>query len=268
MSDKSYTGPTIIGSVFGGGQDGHVRRDTHVIVNAGEIGLPYDEESTAKTNVTMVGTSDTDNPQWLHRGNVYGAGSGIGKYKFDLTNDGDYDDTVDYINPQTGRTTKDMKEEDYSTSAGSVTRFTKVEVKGGLIHRNVYGGGSMSSVGPPKIPPTRPDGDGFHPDDTNTANGPGKQTLNEVIVGGVSGVKAVIGTPDGFTPGLKYNPNYGGYVFGASRGDLSLGESYGTSVWTRVKILKGASIRGNVFGGGDNGMVKQDTDVIIGQKKE
>jgi hypothetical protein len=270
MSDKSYTGPTIIGSVFGGGQDGHVRRDTHVIVNAGEIGLPYDEESTAKTNVTMVGTSDTDNPQWLHRGNVYGAGSGIGKYKFDFSNDGNIDETgaeIDYKNPQTGRTSK-VKEIDFSTSAGSVTRFTKVEVKGGLIHRNVYGGGSMSSVGPPKIPPTRPDGDGYIKDDELDGHGPGKQTLNEVIVGGVSGVKAQIGTPDGFTTGLKYNPNYGGYVFGASRGDLSLGESYGTSVWTRVKILKGASIRGNVFGGGDNGLVKQDTDVIIGEKKE
>ena len=270
LNDNSYAGPTILGSVFGGGQDGHVRRDTHVIVNAGEIGLAYDKESDAKTNVTKLKTEDTDNAQWLHRGNVYGAGSGIGKYKFDFSNDGTIDESgteIDYTNPQTGRPSK-VKEVDFSTSAGSVTRFTKVEVRGGLIHRNVYGGGSMSSVGPPKIPPTRPDGDGYIKGDTEEGHGPGKQTLNEVIVGGVAGVKAVIGTPEGFVSGLKYNPNYGGYVFGASRGDLSLGESYGTSVWTKVLILKGATIRGNVFGGGDNGLVKQDTDVQIGEKKE
>ena len=89
-----------------------------------------------------------------------------------------------------------------------------------------------------------------------------------IIGGGPAGVKAQIGTPDGYVSGFTYNPAYGGEVYGASRGDLSIGEAFGTSVWTKVKILKGANIKGNVFGGGDNGMVKQDTDVQIGAKAE
>jgi hypothetical protein len=34
-----------------------------------------------------------------------------------------------------------------------------------------------------------------------------------------------------------------------------------------VKILNGATIQGNVYGGGDNGAVKMDTDVRIGDNE-
>ena len=278
-TDASYKGPAILGSVYGGGQDGHVRRDTRVIVVNGEIGLAFDKNTDDKTNVTKLGT-DPNDTQWLTRGNVYGAGSGIGKYEYDFNyngrhtvdtnNDGIEDkneteiETYNYTNPQTGRTSP-MKEVDYSTSAGSVTRFTKVEVKGGIIHRNVYGGGSMSSVGPPKIPPTRTDGDGFHPDDAAHKNDVGRQTLNEVIIGGMKVAGKVVLTYIGDS--ISYAAGYGGNVFGASRGDLSIGDSYGTSVWTKVFVKNGSNILGNVFGGGDNGMVKQDSEVIIGEAK-
>lgn len=255
-----YTGPTILGSVYGGGQDGHVRRDTRVVVYNGEIGLVYNEENKGKLH-----TDDINDTQWLTRGNVFGAGSGIGKYQFDFDNDGKFETkNVSYTNPQTGRTSL-VNETDYSTSAGSVTRFTKVEVKGGKIHRNVYGGGSMASVGPPKIPPTRTDGDGFHPDDEAHKDDVGRQTLNEVIIGGRKVAGKVVLTYIGDS--ISYAAGYGGNVFGASRGDLSIGDSYGTSIWTKVFIKDGSNILGNVFGGGDNGMVKQDSEVIIGEAK-
>ena len=256
------TGPTILGSVYGGGQDGHVRRDTHVTINSGEIGLAYDQETTAKTNVTKLGTANLDDTQWLARGNVYGAGSGISEYKYDFNYDGDYDDVVTYINPQTGRPST-MKETDASTSAGSVTRFTQVDIIGGIIHRNVYGGGSLASVGPPKIPPTRPD-DGDTPRDVSQDR-PGHQTLNLVNITGT------VGTPDGYAPdtysgddSFKYNKVYGGEVYGASRGTDPDNTSLATSVWTEVNLLPGAHVLNNVFGGGDNGMVKQDAVVNVG----
>ena len=66
----------------------------------------------------------------MGRGNVYGSGSGTGKYKYDFDYDGAYTSTVEYNKKAT-------KEEDYSTSAGSVTRFTTVEINGGTIHRQV-----------------------------------------------------------------------------------------------------------------------------------
>ena len=56
-----YEGPTIYGSVYGGGQDGHVRNSTEVKIYKGKIqGLTSDD----------MGRS----------GHVFGAGSGIGTY--------------------------------------------------------------------------------------------------------------------------------------------------------------------------------------------
>ena len=206
-------GPTILGSVYGGGQDGHVRRDTHVIINKGEIGVPY-----VKTYTDVLGT-DIDNVQWLFRRNIYGSGSGIGTYT-------------------------DTSGEHNSTSSGSVTGHTLVEVMGGTIYRNVYGGGSLSSIGPPPVK-------------VNDApyNDPCLYSRNQV------NIKSKIGHDGSFTAG------YGGHVFGASRGEISLGSSFASSLQTRVNIMNGAHILGNVFGGGDNGVVKKDAEVFIGEKK-
>ena len=236
-------GPTILGSVYGGGQDGHVRRDTKVTVNSGEIGMPFNGE-----NQTLLGTSILDDPQWLYRGNIFGGGSGVNKYQYDFNGDGDYEDEVTYG----GQTTK---EEDFSTSAGSVARFTTVDVKGGTIHRNVYGGGSMGSVGAPKIDQ---DYDPYKRND-NDATTKGKQSMNTVIIGGGTGT-VTIGTP------TNYQKQYGGEVYGACRGDATLdADLFGTSIWTQVLVKNGAIILGNVYGGGDNGKVKKDTDVKIGE---
>ena len=230
-------GPTIAASVYGGGQDGHVRRDTKVTVNSGVIGLAYDA-----TNQGVLETADLDNDQWLHRGNIYGGGSGISQYTSSLKYvDGfSEDDKV----PETG----------YSTSAGSVTRFTEVHVLGGTIHRNVYGGGSMGSVGAPRI------GQGYDPykRNDNDADTKGKQSQCTVTIGGAGSV--IIGTP------TEYKQHYGGEVYGACRGTSTLDASkFATSVWTQVLIKDGAHIQGNVYGGGDAGIVKRDTDVQIGE---
>ena len=261
-------GPDILGNVYGGGQDGHVRRDTYVEVNNGEIGMAYSE-----TNQTRLKTSDLNSPQWLHRGNVYGAGSGISKYHYDFNysngttfndtngngelDDGEEIETGTYHN-------NSIKEVDYSTSAGSVTRYTQVDINGGIIHRNVYGGGSLASVGPPTIPPTR----------TEFAYKPGTTTRDEAFGGGTIGqgwwsqnivnIKGTVGTP-----GSAYNELYGGEVYGASRGQSDADyNKHATSVWTLVNILDGAIIMNNVFGGGDSGMVIKDTDVRIGKPAE
>ena len=234
-------GPTrIYGSVYGGGQDGHVRRDTHVTVVAGEIGLAYNSD-----NQSLLKTDNLDDYQWLHRGNVYGAGSGISEYEFDFNNDGDKVDEGVSIPGSSGS----YNEKGYSTSAGSVTRFTQVDIYGGTIHRNVYGGGSMASIGPLK---TDQEYDPYKKDINNTTT-LGKQSMNIV------NIRGTIGTPE------DYQVFYGGEVYGASRGLSSLNANqFSTSIWTQVNILKGAKIMGSVFGGGDNGMVKKDADVIVG----
>ena len=223
-------GPKILGSVYGGGMDGHVRRDASVTINSGEIG--------------------SENGG-LDNGNVYGAGSGIGKYEYDFNYDNDFDDIFEYNN---GRATVATKEKDYSSSAGSVTRFTTVDIKGGTIHRNVYGGGSLSSVGAPKI---GQDYDPYHPNDSKHSGEAGKLSLNKVSISG-----GQIGDDAGIAAG------YGGEVNGGSRGESAFEESslmspssFATSVWTDVTISGSADVKGNVFGGGEAGMVKHDTNV-------
>ena len=276
----SGTGPAILGSVYGGGQDGHVRRDATVNIYSGEIGLEH-----TPANITAVGTEDENGNavdlnhfKWLHRGNVYGAGSGIGEYSYDFNynkrntvdtnNNGkeDKDETEievgSYTNPlRPGAQAQAIKEVDVSTSAGSVTRFATVTIKGGTIHRNVYGGGSLASTGAPKIPPISIDG--YRQGDTDPSHGQGKQTLNKVTIeGGKIGVKA------------DYIAGYGGNVYGASRGqavDTRYNDqaSFATAIWTEVNILpnaipaKSPVIQGNVFGGGELGSVKQGVDVTI-----
>ena len=257
-TNGATTGPKILGSVYGGGQDGHVRRDTYVMVNSGEIGIAYGEEVlkvNGKDSNPDTYITDLDNAQWLHRGNIYGAGSGIGKYQYDFDYDGKYTSTVHYGRTEASRT--ETKEEDYSTSAGSVTRFTQVDINGGIIHRNVYGGGSLASVGAPKIPPITIDP--YRKGDTNTEHGVGKQSLNMVNIAGT------IGTPTDEDAGTTYNEVYGGEVYGASRGMAENTEDkYATSVWTEVNLLPGARVQNNVFGGGDNGMTRKDADVNVG----
>ena len=236
--------PKIYASVYGGGQDGHVRRDTKVTVNNGEIGKPYNSDNQTILGNLQLGDGSL-NPQWLHRGNVYGGGSGITMYSADI--DKMY---------AAGYTGDKIPASYYSTSSGSVTRFTEVNVLGGIVHRNVYGGGSLGSVGAPNMGQTY---DPYKPGQANIPekpeNGPGRQSLNIVNISGQ------IGTV------VNSRAHYGGDVFGAGRGNPSLdAEQFGTSIWTQVNILNGATIFGNVFGGGDAGVVKKNAEVVIGDE--
>ena len=82
--------------------------------------------------------------------------------------------------------------------------------------------------------------------------------MNTVNIGGGESV-VTIGTPTG------YNVLYGGNVFGACRGLSDLDPKlFATSVWTKVNIKDKATILGNVFGGGDDGVVLKDTNVEVG----
>lgn len=245
------TAPRIYGSVYGGGQDGHVRREAHMIINKGEIGVAYtDDNRTTLGTSSMTLSEELDNPRWMLRGNLFGAGSGLGTYSFDLDGDGVITEgkevTIDGVKcHETG---------EYSTSAGSVTHFTQVDVYGGIIHRNIYGGGSLATVGPPPV-----SAGAYNITRKGDPASYGTQSQCSVNIAGT------IGTPDGYVSGFKYNELYGGEVYGASRGNKDLDPTkYGSVVWTVVKLLNGANVQGNVFGGGDNGMVKKDTDVQIG----
>ena len=105
------TSPTIKGSVYGSGENGHTFQNTIVDINKGIIGI------------TDTGTDG--GAAYAYRGNVYGGGCGTDKY------DSDGDDIKDAYNPL----------------AGIVKVTTTVNITGGHVVHNVYGAGAMGSVG-------------------------------------------------------------------------------------------------------------------------
>ena len=221
-------GPRIYGSVYGGGQDGHVRWETNVIVNKGEIGNEYKNPNDAEV---LVGTNDLNDYQWMGRGSVYGAGLGMGMFKGDDNHD------------------------HYSTSAGSVTQFSNVTINGGLIHQNVYGGGPLASVGPPRMALS------YDPGSADT-------TCATVNIYSPIGVKSDVAGGTYVEEGVTKTYTYGGHVFGGSRGVFDFDkdplldyEKFATTTYTQVNIGDGALVYGDVYGGGEFGQVKQCTNV-------
>ena len=109
---NAETSPTIKGSVYGSGENGHTFQNTVVDIKKGTIGIadPDDEDGGAA---------------YAYRGNVYGGGCGTDMY--DSNNDG----TQDKYNPL----------------AGIVKGTTTINITGGQVVHNVYGAGAMGSVG-------------------------------------------------------------------------------------------------------------------------
>ena len=105
------TSPSIKGSVYGSGENGHTFQNTIVDIVKGTIGITDPEEDGGAA--------------YAYRGNVYGGGCGTDKY------DSDGDETKDAYNPL----------------AGIVRGTTTINITGGQVAHNVYGAGAMGSVG-------------------------------------------------------------------------------------------------------------------------
>ena len=134
-SGSVFTTPQIKGSVYGGGENGHVFNDASVYIYSGTVGITSGETIT-DNNGTPDDTSDDvsySGAAYPNRGNVYGAGCGTDKY---------------YIGaiPE-GHTATDGKGDTYNPLAGIVQGNTTVNISGGHVVHNVYGAGAMGSVG-------------------------------------------------------------------------------------------------------------------------
>jgi len=188
-------GPTIYGSVYGGGENGHNLGNGAITVYKGTIG--YEQ-----------GTWDS--------GNLYGAGCGTDTFWRDDNGNGEVDEGEDkHRNPM----------------AGIVCDSTFVTIKGGHVIRNVYGAGSMGSVGK------------YTYDENGLPTICAAKTGNTVIDirGGVIG---------------KEGTDYG-HVFGGPKGSLTETEFSASVRETLVNIDSVANVKGSVFGGGEAGIVKE-----------
>ena len=123
----NISGGIIYGSVFGGGEDGHVQRDVNLTIQKGE---DFTIGGTTYTNGPIIGTWGTSYVD----GNVFGGGRGFG---------GD------------------------AYTAGNVAGSVDVKIKGGNILGSIYGGGRLGSVGYGLYPPGNTYYGAMRPDDTD-----------------------------------------------------------------------------------------------------
>ena len=193
-TDDKDKGPAILGSVYGGGENGHNYSDGSVTINKGTIG-------NAKESANEYDC-----------GNVYGAGCGTDTYWIDANENGNQDEDEEHHNPM----------------AGLVRGNTSITINGGNILRNVYGAGSMGSVG----------------NDTDAESGKTTITIN------------------GGTIGRTEDSDHG-HVFGGPKGNLTETEFKASVKSTLVNInahpsdaKKNPIVWGSVFGGGEAGIIK------------
>jgi len=107
--EVSITGGRIYGSVFGGGEDGHVLRNVTMTIGQ-QTTTGEGQEAVTTTSGPVIGTWGTSYVD----GNVFGGGRGFG---------GD------------------------AYTAGNVAGSVKMEIKGGTMLGSIYGGGRLGSVG-------------------------------------------------------------------------------------------------------------------------
>ena len=167
------------------------------------------------------------------RGNVFGAGSGVGTNSDNQCN----------------------------TSSGSVTTTTNVEINGGIIYRNVYGGGALAMVGPPfagnmlTVAPnvTIPYDEFKETTGTHKSN---SYTSVNIKGGSISG--SVYGASRGPSDALLSR------VFTVNNVNVYDETRFATVIYADVNVSGNANIAGSVYGGGEKGIVKHATLVNIG----
>ena len=224
------TGPTVKGSVYGSGENGHTLHNTDIKIYSGTVGIESGEPVT-------VNGKTYSGAEYPSRGNVYGGGCGTDTYE---------------------KVVSEVTKTFYNPMAGIVKGNTNVTMTGGHVVRAVYGGGSMGSVGTftladatyhaahPEVPVGKP---------ISCAENTGLCTV--AISGGKIG------------PSVMVMPNTYGNVFGAGRGEMHDPTVYAnleTSAYfnkTELTISGTAFVRGSVYGGSESGHVLNDTWVKI-----
>ena len=241
----------VKGSVYGGSESGHVLNNTGVFIEGGQIGCskdktgrlddeiwgesytpptgdlselecdswpfeapfaPYDPFANAEgdldkyLNGTLTaGGRRSASDGHTYYGNVYGGGSGC------IPNF----DTTEGISK-------------YLSHAGTVEGNTYVEIKGGHILTNVYGGCETTNV---------------------------LKTATVCMKGGTVGVPRTVSQ--------IVNHPVTGYVFGAGKGDQRIYFNKETNVNDAIVIVSGGRVYGSVYGGGEDGHVLRNSKVTI-----
>ena len=234
----------VTGAVYGGAENGHVLKNTHVTIAGGQIGVgedmerAYTDEEWAAEDPSVLkecahweytspyapydvydledGKPKPATDGHTFYGNVFGGGRGYFPYG---------------TNPNYNQTMIDNGYSDglWLRSAGSVGGNTRVDITGGHVLTNVYGGNECTDV-------------------------EGSCTVN--MSGGT------IGVPRDFTTNKRFVTCN---LFGAGKGDQRINFNQWTNVASTKVSVSGGHIYASVFGGGEDGHVIGDTEVSISQ---
>ena len=217
----------VTGSVYGGGESGHVLGDTYVDIKGGQIGcgeeetaayttwnqtsmkecahwdysetgVPYDKFSGTDGYTSNGATTATDGHTFY--GNVFGGGSGYNPYA-------------------AGK---------WVRSAGLVEGNTNVTISDGHILSSVYGGNEQTDV---------------------------YGSCTVTMTGGT------VGVPRKYDERLAHPVT--GNLFGAGKGDKRTLFNTWTNVGSTIVSVSGGTVYGSVFGGGEDGHVIGDAETTI-----
>ena len=265
--EVEVSGGIIYGSVFGGGEDGHVLGDVKVTIKDTSTTTGEGEDAVTTTTSPVIGTWGTSYVD----GNIFGGGRGFG---------GD------------------------ALTAGVVCGNVEVDIQGGKMLGSVYGGGRLASVGTHLVPEDKtarygkliPDGKQQTINEVTIGNGDadvsdasgvthGYVTIN--ISGGTIGndleykyfAKGTTIDKDAnhipqttFDADNRLTHTRGGNVFAGPMGRLTgLDGSSILAHWadlgkarhTSLTISGTAHIKSNVYGGAELGTVTEGTEINI-----
>lgn len=248
------SGGRIYGSVFGGGEDGHVMRDVKMTIKDGSTTTGEGEQAVTTTTSPIIGTWGTSYVD----GNVFGGGRGF-----------------------SGE----------ALTAGNVGGSVNIDIQGGKMLGSIYGGGRLGSVGyglylvDEKIGEVKPYGvlrDDNVDDRGNTVAGFKRGYITINISGGTIGndieykynptdadKQKMPSTQFDYQNHLTYTR--GGNVFTGCMGRLyALDNRTLLPLWTKLGRcnqtelnITGGTIKSNVYGGAELGVVQKDATVNI-----
>jgi len=231
----------IYGSVFGGGEDGHVLGDVSLTIKDETTTTGEGDDAVTTTTSPVIGTWGTSYVD----GNIFGGGRGFG---------GD------------------------ALTAGVVSGNVQIDIQGGTMLGSIYGGGRLGSVGTYLVPKDHVNYGKLIPDATGITHG--NITIN-ISGGTIGNNLEYLYNPDAAAKAKIPNTTFdhqnhvlytkGGNVFTGGMGRLYALD--GTTLlphWSNmakarntVLNISGGTIKSNVYGGAELGTVEGNTTVNI-----
>jgi len=230
------TSPLVKGSVYGGSENGHVLRGTKVVINSGQIGVGKNIGRRYTAEEWSSGNQLAPCASWTYEenGDVYDpyapeGGWGDDRPELQPGKRTATDGHTYYGNVFGGGSgVIPYAAGEWQRASGIVEGSTQVEINGGHILTSVYGGNEQTDV----------------------------LGVTSVEMNG-----GTVGVPRSQSD-IEANPALC-YVFGGGKGDKRTKFNTWTNVKSTSVAIKGGTVYGSVYGGGEDGHVLRDAAMAV-----